>query len=63
MDRQSGLGRLWVLLVLLLTLAGIAVPYGLLSGSGVLLAVPLFWIGFGLAVILLIARAVARWRP
>lgn len=63
MDGQSGLGRLWVFLVLLVTLAGIVVPYGLLSGSGALLAVPLFWIGFGLVVILLIALAVARWRP
>ncbi len=62
MDRQKRLGQLWVLLVFLVTFAGIAVPYGLLSGSGIPLAVPLFWTVFGLVVIVLIALAVARWR-
>ncbi|MBW7921244.1 MAG: hypothetical protein H3C51_04000 [Rubellimicrobium sp.] len=62
MGRQTRLGLLWVLVVLVVTLAGIVVPYGFLSGSGAPLAVPLFWSGFGLVVIALIAVAVARWR-
>lgn len=62
MDRHTRSLLLWVALVFLVTLAGIVVPYGILSGSGVPLAVPLFWTGFGLVVILLIALAVARWR-
>jgi len=60
-DRRQGLS--WLLVVLFVTLAGIVVPYGVLSGSGAPLAVPLFWFGFGLVVILLIAVGVARWRP
>ena len=62
MDGQSRLGLVWGLVVAVVTLAGIVVPYGVLSGSGVALAVPLFWTGFGLVVIALIAVAVARWR-
>lgn len=63
MGRDHRQGWLWALVVLLVTLSGIVVPYGLLSGSGQPLAVPLFWLGFGLVVILLIALGVARWRP
>ncbi|MBD3765428.1 MAG: hypothetical protein IE927_12070 [Rhodobacterales bacterium] len=53
---------LWLGLMAVLILAGGAVPYGLLAGAGPSLAVPLFWAGFGLAVIALIAAALARWR-
>lgn len=63
MDAERSLGVLWVVVVLFVTLAGIVVPYGMLNGSGMPLAVPLFWCGFGLVVILLILVAVARWRP
>lgn len=63
MGRYRRQGLPWVLVVLFVTVAGIVVPYGILSGSGRLLAVPVFWFGFGLVVILLIAVGVARWRP
>lgn len=50
---------IWLGAMALTILAGIAIPYGPLAGSQ---AVPLFWGAFGLAVIVLITLAVARWR-
>ncbi|MEQ6248944.1 hypothetical protein ABMC89_08640 [Sulfitobacter sp. HNIBRBA3233] len=43
-------------------LAGIAVPYGVLTDSAMTMAVPLFWFLFGIVVIVLIVIGVARWR-
>lgn len=70
MARQTGTdgdgstrGRaVWLGLVAALVLAGVAVPYGLLAGPDAGLAVALFWLGFGLAVAVLVAAATARWR-
>lgn len=42
-----------------LVLAGIALPYGVLSGVW---TVPLFWLGFGLVVAVLIAAGTKGWR-
>ncbi|WP_158547775.1 hypothetical protein [Rhodosalinus sediminis] len=53
--------RIWLAATALAIAAAVAVPYGLL-GEGAPLAVFLFWCGFGLAVIALIAAGVARWR-
>lgn len=53
---------LWLALVAVTVIAGIAVPYGVLSGSAAALDVTLFWLAFGLVVIGVIAAAVARWR-
>ena len=53
---------LWLGLVAALVLAGVAVPYGLLAGPDAGLAVALFWLGFGLAVVVLVAAATARWK-
>ncbi|WP_273524111.1 hypothetical protein [Rhodosalinus sediminis] len=57
--------RIWLAATALAIAAAVAVPYGLLGGSPgeeAPLAVFLFWCGFGLAVIALIAAGVARWR-
>ncbi|MBK1635128.1 hypothetical protein [Rhodovulum adriaticum] len=54
--------RFWIVAMAVLILAGIAVPYGALAGAAPGFAVLLFWAGFGLAVIALIALAVLRWR-
>ena len=42
--------------------AGVAVPYGILSGGAASLEIVLFWCIFGLAVIALVVIGVARWR-
>ncbi|KIN73277.1 hypothetical protein Z949_2466 [Sulfitobacter guttiformis KCTC 32187] len=42
-------------------LAGVAVPYGVLSDSPMIMAVPLFWLLFGVVVIGLIVIGVTRW--
>jgi hypothetical protein len=52
----------WLAAAALLVLAGIAVPYGLLSGEPHGLGILVFWLGFGLAVIALILRGVSGWR-
>ncbi|WP_323035639.1 hypothetical protein [Pararhodobacter sp.] len=46
----------------LTVLAGAAVPYGLLADSERIMAVPLFWLLFGVVVIGLIVIGVTRWR-
>ena len=53
---------LWGLTVLLTIAAGVAVPYGILSGGSAGSGIFLFWCGFGLAVVVLIAAGVTRWR-
>ena len=53
---------LWLASMAIAVLAGIFVPYGLLSGSDDVLSVLLFWIGFGVLVIGLIVVGVMRWR-
>lgn len=52
----------WLAAAALLVLAGVAVPYGLLSGGAHGLGIVLFWLAFGLAVAALILAAVLRWR-
>lgn len=54
--------RIWLSVVGLVIAAGIAVPFGLLSGSAAALDVFAFWCLFGLAVIALIAVGSAGWR-
>lgn len=54
---------IWLAMVAIVILAGIAVPYTILSGPAFgVWDVPVFWIGFGFLVIALILRAVSRWR-
>ncbi len=53
---------LWLAVMAALVLAGGAVPYGLLAGPAPGLAVAGFWVGFGIAVIAMIAVATLRWR-
>ncbi len=52
----------WLAAAGCLVLAGIAVPYGLLSGGATGLGIPLFWLAFGVAVIALILAGVSGWR-
>lgn len=52
----------WLIAVAAVILAGIAVPYGVLSGGAPSLDVFLFWCAFGVTVIVLIAIGVARWK-
>ncbi len=60
MDRRGGFGP-WLAALAVLVAAGGLVPYGMLAGHrGWFTA--LFWGGFGLAVILLIALGVRGWR-
>lgn len=54
--------RLWLTVVGLTIVAGIAVPYNILSQSPAPLDVFVFWCGFGVAVIALIVAGFARWR-
>ena len=63
-ERGSGDGkrRLWLLVMTALIVAGGAVPYGLLAGPGAGLTVAVFWTGFGLVVIAMIAVATLRWK-
>lgn len=61
--KQRPPGRsLWLLAVAVVVLAGVAVPYGLLSGRETGLAVVSFWLLFGLVVIGLVVLGVLRWR-
>lgn len=53
---------LWLAAVVATILAGVFVPYGLLGGSVASPGIFLFWCGFGVVVIALIAAGVARWR-
>lgn len=62
MSKGRGGAMLWLALVAVTVIAGIAVPYGVLSGNTAALDVALFWVAFGLVVIVLIVAAVARWR-
>ncbi|PQO22695.1 hypothetical protein C2I36_11645 [Rhodobacteraceae bacterium WD3A24] len=63
-DHRPPAGRaVWLAAVALLVLAGFIVPYGILGGSGAPgLTLALFWLIFGLAVVVVIALGVARWR-
>lgn len=54
--------RTWLAAAAVLVLAGIVVPYGLLGGGTPSPDIFVFWCGFGLAVVALIALGVARWR-
>ncbi len=54
--------RLWLAAAGLLIAAGVGLPYGVLGGGAPGYGVALFWCGFGLAVVALIAVGVARWR-
>ena len=54
--------RWWLVCMMALVLAGIAVPYGLLGGTEPRLSIAFFWLGFGVAVAAMIALAVLRWR-
>lgn len=58
MPSRRGFG-IWLALAAGLVLAGIALPYGVLSGVW---TVPLFWLGFGAAVAVLIAVGTRGWR-
>ncbi len=51
----------WLTAAALLILAGIAVPYGLMSGPPHGLGILWFWTGFGAAVIALILWGVRGW--
>lgn len=53
---------IWLAAMAITVLAGVVVPYGLLADSDVIMAVPLFWLLFGVVVIGLIVIGVARWR-
>ncbi|WP_371054993.1 hypothetical protein [Rhodosalinus sp. K401] len=53
---------IWLVAVALVILAGIVVPYGILSGGAPSLVIFVFWCVFGAAVIGLIAAGVARWK-
>lgn len=56
-------GRLiWSVATVLVVVLGVAVPYGLLAGAAPGLGLVVFWLGFGLAVMLLVAIGVMRWR-
>mgnify|MGYP007002580509 FL=1 len=60
MDRRGGFGA-WLAALVVLVILGGAVPYGLMAGHrGWFTA--LFWTGFGLAVVALIATGVKGWR-
>ena len=51
--------RGWLATAALLIFAGIAVPYGVLTGVW---SVPIFWLAFGFAVIALILGGTRGWR-
>jgi hypothetical protein len=53
---------LWIAAVVATILAGVFVPYGVLGGGAASAGIFLFWCGFGVAVVVLIAAGVARWR-
>ena len=52
----------WLAAAAVLILAGIVVPYGILSGPPEGLGLSAFWLVFGVAVIALILWGVAGWR-
>ncbi len=52
----------WLAAAAVLILAGIAVPYGLMSGPPHGLGVTAFWVAFGVAVVALILWGVRGWR-
>ncbi|MFN4100679.1 MAG: hypothetical protein ACK4GT_12965 [Pararhodobacter sp.] len=60
MDRRSGFAP-WLAALVVLVFLGTAVPYGLLAGQ-VNWLTALFWSGFGLAVVVLIAVGIHGWR-
>ena len=60
MVRRSGFA-IWLAALVALVGLGVAVPYGVLAGV-VGWSTALFWGGFGLAVIVLIAVGVSGWR-
>lgn len=53
---------IWGLLIALAIGAAIVLPYLVLSGNAAHFDVALLWLGFGVAVIALIAAGLARWR-
>lgn len=53
--------RLWLAAVAATITAGIAVPYGLLSGGRAGAGIFVFWCLFALAIVALIAAAIGRW--
>lgn len=57
-----GIFRLWLVLTAMLIGAGIFVPYGILGGGPAGFDILIFWMLFGLAVVVLIAVGIARWR-
>ncbi len=59
MTRTGGF-RAWLTAVAALVFAGVAVPYGLLAGREDW-SVGLFWLGFGLAVVVVIALGLRNW--
>lgn len=54
--------RWWLVCMAILVISGVAVPYGVLGGNELGLAVAVFWLVFGVAVAGMIAVAVMRWR-
>ncbi|PTW99534.1 MULTISPECIES: hypothetical protein [Pararhodobacter] len=60
MTGRSGFAA-WLGALAVLVFLGAAVPYGPLAGS-IGWSIALFWGGFGLAVIVLIALGAAGWR-
>jgi hypothetical protein len=60
MAKRGGFGP-WIAAVVVLVLAGVAVPYGVLAGQQTWLTAG-FWLAFGVAVIVMIAVGVAGWR-
>ncbi|WP_147419671.1 hypothetical protein [Sulfitobacter guttiformis] len=62
MKKRQQRGRaIWLAAMAITVLAGVAVPYGVLSDSPMIMAVPLFWLLFGVVVIGLIVIGVTRW--
>ena len=61
-ERQRYGRAIWLAAMATTVLAGVVVPYGFLADSERAMAVPLFWLLFGLVVIGLIVIGVARWR-
>lgn len=54
--------NLWLFGMAILILAGVVVPYGLLGGGEPGLVIAGFWLLFGVAVAVMVALGVARWR-
>jgi uncharacterized membrane protein YhaH (DUF805 family) len=60
MDRGRAFG-FWLVSMAVLVAAGVIVPYGLLAGRAGW-AVSVVWLAFGIAVAVLVAVAIRRWR-